>query len=107
MVLTGSPRLGAHAASRTQSVCPCSAASWTQPPSPPRHTLAVLSQPAVTSRLTGAGGGCEETRLPGGSAGAQDTAVQPRVCALGICAVREAMGGGEVMRVETPAALVR
>lgn len=48
-------------------------------------TLTVLSQPAVHRRFTGAEGGCEPTMLPAGTAGAQDTAVTPMACALGIC----------------------
>jgi hypothetical protein len=46
----------------------------------------VLSQPAVHRRFTGAEGGWEPTMLPEGTAGAQDTAVTPMACALGIWA---------------------
>mmetsp|Transcript_35741 Transcript_35741/g.90336 ORF Transcript_35741/g.90336 Transcript_35741/m.90336 type:complete len:278 (-) Transcript_35741:411-1244(-) len=78
MVERGRPRLGAHATSRTQSVWPGSASSSAHmPPSPQLHTLIVLSQPQLTRRLTGAGGALEETRDPGATAGAQDTAVAP------------------------------
>jgi hypothetical protein len=59
------------------------------------HTLTVLSQPAVHRRLTGAEGGCEATMLPAGTAGAQDTAVTPMTCALGICTGGHRAGKGQ------------
>lgn len=49
----------------------------------------MLSHPDVTSRFTAPVGGCADTRLPAGTAGAQDTAVQPRECALSICIVTD------------------
>lgn len=48
-------------------------------------TRNVLSQPAVTSRLTSAGAVLEDTRAPGACAGAHDTAVQPTACPPDSC----------------------
>lgn len=54
------------------------------------RTLTVLSQPLLTMRFTPPAGAAADTSDPGGTAGAQDTAVTPMLCALGIC--RETAG---------------
>lgn len=52
MVLRGIPRLGAQAASRTQSLWPCSACSSSQPPmSLARHTCSSNGNPLAPTRL--------------------------------------------------------
>jgi hypothetical protein len=46
----------------------------------------VLSQPEEARRLTTPSAGCADTSEPAGTAGDQDTAVQPIECAPSICA---------------------
>mmetsp|Transcript_7318 Transcript_7318/g.22139 ORF Transcript_7318/g.22139 Transcript_7318/m.22139 type:complete len:217 (+) Transcript_7318:773-1423(+) len=83
MVFLGRPMLGAQATSRTQSECPLSVCSraHSAPAVGCVHTLSVLSQPAVTSRRTGASPSATPTSAPGEAAGAQLTASAPRLCA--------------------------
>lgn len=62
---------------------------------PAPHTLTVLSQPAVTSRFTGAACCCLVlTSAPGACAGAHETAVQPMGCPPGSCQRAEGSCGG-------------
>eukprot|EP00951_Prasinocladus_malaysianus_P011017 scaffold81350_cov50-Prasinocladus_malaysianus.AAC.3 len=42
-----------------------------------QRTLILLSHPHDASRRTGSAGACVDMRAPGGTAGAQDTAVTP------------------------------
>merc|ERR1712137_163349 len=80
--LTGSPVLGAHATSRTQSLCAgvelSSCFFHSVSPSVRLQILTVLSHDAVTTRRIGPAGLCEPTELNG----AQLTALQPSALSL-------------------------
>ncbi|PNH05268.1 hypothetical protein TSOC_008483 [Tetrabaena socialis] len=81
MVFLGRPRLGAHATSRTQSLCPGSESPSRHPRSLCVHTC---GRPEVTNRFTGPAGCCLlVTSEPGACAGAQLTAVHPTLCPPG------------------------
>lgn len=81
-----SPRLGAHATSRTQSTCLDRGGKQSsfQLPFKNFQTLTVLSQPPETSFCTGPGSA--PTREPGALAGAQETDVTPTGWACSILA---------------------
>lgn len=81
-----SPRLGAHATSRTQSTCLDRGGKQSsfQLPFKNFQTLTVLSQPPETSFCTGPGS-CP-TREPGALEGAQETDVTPTGWACSILA---------------------
>mmetsp|Transcript_37147 Transcript_37147/g.88311 ORF Transcript_37147/g.88311 Transcript_37147/m.88311 type:complete len:200 (-) Transcript_37147:423-1022(-) len=84
IVFIGRPRLGAHATSRTQSACLASGEpSITHWPDAGSYVqiLIRLSQPQDASRRTGSPGCWADTRAPGGTAGAHETAVTPTACA--------------------------
>eukprot|EP00982_Pelagococcus_subviridis_P000325 2460-Pelagococcus_subviridis.AAC.1 len=88
IVFIGSPMFALHATSLTQSPCArsaCSSFHWFDASSN-RHTLARLSHPPVTNRLTVGAGALPPaaTSDPGGAAGAQLTPVHPIECAPGI-----------------------
>ena len=82
MYEVGSPTLGAHDTSRTQSVWPESTASSRHPPvsGAATHTLIRLSHPPETKRRTSTApcaGKVAARREEGTVDGAQETALQP------------------------------
>ena len=95
--------MGAHATSRTQSVCPSSVTIMTYVfcAASKSQMRQRQSLPPETKRRRRFRSGREDTRLPGAADGAQDTLLTPRPCALGNSCVCQLLSAGLKERTET------
>mmetsp|Transcript_35118 Transcript_35118/g.99028 ORF Transcript_35118/g.99028 Transcript_35118/m.99028 type:complete len:223 (-) Transcript_35118:68-736(-) len=108
IVLRGKPRLGAQATSRTQPWWPTRSLPFcfhSPAASSSSHTLAVLSQPQVTTSLTALLAPPADTMAPAGTAGAQLTARAPVACAREIFAASHAPEASLCERIDTDPSL--
>eukprot|EP00966_Prymnesium_polylepis_P315259 7284350-Prymnesium_polylepis.1 len=78
--------LAANATSRTQSECSGSSASASHSPfsSLNLHSLTMLSQPPLARRMIGAASAAPDSVTPPVTIGANDTALTPVLCAVGM-----------------------